>query len=147
MGQFGAFETGYRPAYSESVNLTVERRFAGNWVARSSYVANLGRRVSFTYDRNYARYAPGATAANLQQRRPYADFASIVLAQSGSNTSYHAGELSIARRAASGLLVEAAYTWSKSIDEYSEESRPGQSASIAVPYSRRGGRARFPIST
>ncbi|WP_321470602.1 carboxypeptidase regulatory-like domain-containing protein [uncultured Paludibaculum sp.] len=141
MGQFGTFASGFRPGYSEALNLTVEQPFGKSWLGRASYVGNLGRNLSYAYDLNYARYGTGATSSNLQQRRPYGDFASIVVSESGATSSYHALETSVSRRAPAGLVVEANYTWSKAIDENSEDSIPGQSASIAVPYDRRAGRA------
>jgi hypothetical protein len=141
LGQFGAFASTFRPAYSENLNLTVERRIAGNWTGRMSYIGNLGRRLSYTHDVNYGRYTDGATLANLQQRRPYQDFAGILITESGSTSSYHALEISAARQSGNGLSLEANYTWSKVIDEYSEDSRPGQTASIAIPFNRRAARA------
>ncbi|MGJ5817279.1 TonB-dependent receptor domain-containing protein [Paludibaculum fermentans] len=141
MGQFGTFSPGFRPGYSEGLNLTVEHPFGKAWLGRASYVGNLGRNLSYAYDLNYARYAAGATASNLQQRRPYPEFASIIVSESGAGSSYHALETAVSRRAPTGLIVEANYTWSKAIDENSEDTIPGQSASIAVPSDRRAGRA------
>ena len=40
-----------------------------------------------------------------------------------------------------GFSFEANYTWSKAIDEFSEDTVPGQSASIPIPLDRRAGRA------
>ncbi len=141
MGQFGAFSQGFRPGYSENINVTAERSLGRYWKGHASWIANLGRRLSYTSDLNYARYDAGATLANLQQRRPYSDFGGIVVAESGTTSSYHGFEMSASRRAPAGVSLEVNYTWSKAIDEYSEESRPGQSVSIAIPDNRMLGRA------
>ena len=141
LGQFGAFSSGFKPSYQESFNLTVEHEVVDGLIGRASYVGNLGRRLSYNYNPNYARYAPGATTANIQQRRPYRDFAAILIGDSGSTSSYHGLQLSVERRFKHGINIEANYTWSKSIDEFSEDTTPGQSASIPIPFDRRAGRA------
>lgn len=141
LGQFGVFANGFRPSYQESFNFTIEREIVRNLAARASYVGNLGRRLSYPLDINYARYVPGAsTVANIQQRRPYADYGSVLNAYSDSNSSYHALQFSIERRAGANLSFDANYTWSKSIDEASADPTPGQGTSI-IPYSRLANRA------
>jgi hypothetical protein len=141
LGQFGVFAPGFHPSYQESFNLTIQREIVPNLVARASYVGNLGRHLSYPLDINYARYVPGAsTVSNIQQRRPFADYGSILNAYSDSNSSYHALQLSIERRVSSNLSFEANYTWSKSIDESSSDPTPGQGTSI-VPYGRWANRA------
>jgi hypothetical protein len=141
LGQFGAFSSGFKPSYMESFNFTLEREAWAGLLLRASYVGNLGRRLSYNYDPNYARYAPGATTGNIQQRRPFQDFGSILVADSGSNSSYHALQLSVERRLSRGFSFELNYTWSKAIDEFSEDTVPGQSVSIPIPLDRRAGRA------
>lgn len=141
LGQFGAFSSGFKPSYQESFNVTVEREILAGFLARGSYVGNLGRRLSYNYDPNYARYTPTASTSNIQQRRPYQNYTSILVADSGSSSNYHAFQFSIERRLKSGFSVEANYTWSKSIDEFSEDVTPGQSSSIPIPFNRRAGRA------
>ncbi len=141
LGTFGAFSSGFKPSYQESFNFTVEHEVVNGLLARASYVGNLGRRLSYNYDTNWARYATGAAAGNIQQRRPYGNFGSILVADSGSSSSYHGLQLSVERRMTRGFSIEANYTWSKSIDEFSEDTTPGQSSSIPIPYDRRAGRA------
>jgi hypothetical protein len=109
---------------------------------RASYVGTLGRFLSYNQDVNFARYAPGATTGNIQARRPYQSFASILVADSGSNSSYHAMQLSVERRMSRNVSFEVNYTWSASIDEFSEDTTPGQSSSIPNPLDRIGNRGR-----
>ncbi len=142
LGQWGAFGNNFRPSYNQSYNVTIEREMLANTVARVSYVGTLGRFLSYVQDVNYARYAPGATTGNIQARRPYQSFASTLVADSGSNSSYHALQLSLERRMNRNVSFEVNYTWSASIDEFSEDVTPGQSASIPNPYDRRGNRGR-----
>lgn len=135
LGTFGAFASNFRPSYMETYNVTVERELARNLVARMSYIGNLGRHLSYTDDLNYARYAPGASTANIQQRRPYQNFASILTTFADSNSSYHGLQLSVERRVANSFSFEVNYTYSKSIDEVSSDTTP-QNASQTVPLNR-----------
>ncbi|HYO83804.1 MAG TPA: TonB-dependent receptor plug domain-containing protein, partial [Bryobacteraceae bacterium] len=141
LGQFGAFAPGFKPSYQESFNFTVEREVVLGLLGRASYIGNLGRRLSYNYDANFARYGAGATVGNIQQRRAYGDYGPVLIADSGSSSSYHGLQLSVERRLTRGFSFEANYTWSKSIDEFSEDTTPGQSASIPIPFDRRAGRA------
>ena len=140
LGQFGVFSDGFRPSYQETWNLTVERELMRNMAVRASYIGNQGRHLSYGLDANYARYVPGqSTVGNIQQRRPYQDFGSVLNANSDSNSSYHGLQLSVERRVSESFSFEANYTWSKSIDEFSSDPTPGQGSSI-IPWSRRANR-------
>ncbi|MBI4905624.1 MAG: hypothetical protein HY820_18475 [Acidobacteria bacterium] len=132
LGSFGTFAGNFRPSYQETYNLTVEREVMRNLVARASYIGNLGRHLSYTDDINYARFASGATTGNIQQRRPYQDFGSILTTFADSNSSYHGLQLSIERRVANNFSFEANYTFSKSIDETSADQTP-QNPSQTIP--------------
>ncbi len=136
LGTFGTFSSNFKPSYMETFNLTVEHEAAANLVVRASYIGNLGRRLSYTDDLNYARYAPGATTGNIQQRRPYGDFGSILTTYAEGTSSYHGLQLSVERRVADNLSFEVNYTFSKSIDEVSADTTP-QNASQTVPMNRR----------
>ncbi|MGJ5817282.1 carboxypeptidase regulatory-like domain-containing protein [Paludibaculum fermentans] len=141
LGTFGAFSSGFKPSYQESLNFTVEHEVFNGLLARASYIGNLGRRLSYNYDTNWARYGAGATTGNIQARRPWRNFNSILVADSGSSSSYHGFQFSVERRLSKGFSIEANYTWSKSTDELSDDTTPGQSTSIAIPYDRRSGKA------
>ncbi len=135
LGSFGSFASEFRPSYQEMVNLTLEREFIPNLVVRASYVGNLGRRLSVSNDVNYARYAPGASTANIQQRRPYRDFTRIFITSADTTSSYHGFQLSVERRVSENLSFELNYTVSKSIDEASADQTP-QNPSQRVPLNR-----------
>jgi hypothetical protein len=136
LGTFGTFASNFKPSYQETFNLTVEHEVMRNLVARASYVGNLGRRLSYTDNVNYARYAPGATTGNIQARRPYSDFSSVLVTFADSTSSYHGLQLSVERRVANNFSFEVNYTLSKSIDEVSADTTP-QNASQTVPLNRR----------
>lgn len=140
LGQFGVFSSGWRPSYQESFNLTVEQQVSANTAVRASYIANLGRHLSYVVDTNYARYISGvSTVGNIQQRRPFQDFGEILNSGYDATASYNALQLSIQRRMASNLSFQASYTWSKSIDVGSAEAEPGQGTPL-IPISLRANR-------
>jgi Carboxypeptidase regulatory-like domain/TonB dependent receptor len=136
LGRFGSFARDFRPSYQETFNLTVEREVARDLVARISYIGNLGRHLSYTDELNYARYAPGATTDNIQERRQYRDFSQIQTTNSDSNASYHGLQASVERRVANNLSFEVNYTFSKSIDEASADTTP-QNVSQVIPLNLR----------
>jgi hypothetical protein len=135
LGLVGSFDPLFQPSYTQTWNLTIEREVARNLLARASYVGNMGRRLSYDLDINYARYAPGASARDIQDRRPYRDYGQILMAIPGSTSSYHGLQMSLERRFSS-ISFEANYTWAKAIDDYSADPTPGQSSSLSIPFSR-----------
>jgi outer membrane receptor protein involved in Fe transport len=135
LGLVGTFDPKFRNSYFETFNFTVERELPHNLLARVSYVGNLGRSLPYSNDINYARFGPGATTRNIQDRRPFPNFGQVLAAIPGANSAYHALQTSFERRFAA-LAFEANYTWSKSIDDYSSDPTPGQSASLSNPTSR-----------
>jgi hypothetical protein len=121
----------------QTFNLTVERELGKSFLARASYIGNMGRNLSYSVDTNYGTYIPGgSTVANLQSRRPIATLGQVLTGRSDSTSSYHGFQTSIERRFAS-LSFEVNYTFSKSIDEYSADPTPGQSSSLTFPTSRK----------
>jgi hypothetical protein len=141
LGLVGTFDPKFRPSYFQTYNLTVEREFRGNLLARASYVGNVGRSLPYSNDINYAQFRPGATTRDIQDRRPLRDFGQVLAAIPGANSAYHALQMSVERRF-SDLSFEANYTFSKSIDDYSADPTPGQSSSLSNPLSRRWNRGR-----
>ena len=75
---------------------------------------------------NYARYVPGATVANTQQRRPFADFGEVLNAPSDGTSSYNA--LQIIRGAAcrAQLLVRSQLYLVEVDGHRFEDATPGQ---------------------
>lgn len=139
LGTFGTFASNFQPSYQQTYNVTLERELARNLVVRASYIGNLGRHLSYTDDLNFARYANGASTANIQQRRPYGDFGSILQTFADSNSSYHGLQLSVERRMTNSFSFEVNYTVSKSIDEVSADTTP-QNASQVIPLNLRANR-------
>jgi hypothetical protein len=136
LGIFGSFIDDFVPSYMQTFNWTVEREVAPNWLARASYIGNLGRRLAYPEDLNYARYAPGASTRDIQARRPYQAYTQILTAYSGATSRYHGLQMSLERRMTNKLSLEANYTWSKAIDQHSTDVSPGFGA-LPIPSDRK----------
>ena len=89
------------------MNLTVQRELFRNYSVGASYVGALGRKLPASVDRNYPVFGPGATAANVNARRPYQPgvIGSARVLESTFNSDYHGLQLS-AREARRALLGE-----------------------------------------
>ncbi len=109
----------YPPAYMQQWNLNVQRGVGAGTVVEAGYVGTKGTHLRMGYDLNQvppALLGPG----DSQARRPYPAAGSISAEKApvGSST-YHALQARFERRMAKGISYQGAYTFSKSIDNYS----------------------------
>jgi hypothetical protein len=119
-------------------NFTVERQLPGSTLIRAGYVGSKGTHLQILNDVNPGVYEPGATEANLNQRRPYgSNFSDIILMQSVGNSTYHAFQLTIEKRWSHSFSVLANYTWEKSIDDTTIMAGLGNPP-IYDPFNNRG---------
>ena len=83
-----------------------------------SYVGALGRNLPGSIDRNYPVYGPGATAANVNTRRPYmpGTIGSARVLESTFASDYHALQTSVERRG-SRWSAKAYYTFGKAMED------------------------------
>lgn len=110
--------------YMQRWSLGIQRELPLDLIADVSYVGSKGTHLYINEDLNplvppTLRITPagytGATSGrldNLQGGR--------LIRTNGGSSIYHAGQLDLRRRFARGLLLTAAYTWSKLIDNASE---------------------------
>jgi len=118
-GNQEVFAADFRNGYVQSWNLTLEREVGLGFVARASYAASKGTRLLVKREINAAVYAPGATTATTNQRRPLQPAGSIALYEPVSNSTYHSLQLTAERRFAKGFSILANYQWAKAIDDSS----------------------------
>jgi hypothetical protein len=114
--------------YMQNWNVVVERQFASDMLVRAAYVGSKGTHLLHSPERNPAIYGPGATASNLNARRPYAGIAGMQVGESTGWSQYHALQTTFQKRWGRGLSVLANYTWSKSTDIASYATIEGNSA-------------------
>jgi hypothetical protein len=111
------------PQYYNQWNLNVQRQIGQDWMASAGYVGNSMIHLWGNIQLNYSPFAPGATLANVTQRRlltqldpvngPY--YGSVQRVDDGGTGNYHGLFLSVQRRAASGFTIRGNYTLSHCI--------------------------------
>jgi hypothetical protein len=102
-------------SYMQHWNLDVQQSLGAIGTLSVAYAGSRGVHLIRSRDRNQ----PAPAEGSLQPRRPLPAFGSILLVESGSNSSYHSLQMSFRRPAAAGISIWAAYTLSKSIDDTS----------------------------
>jgi outer membrane receptor protein involved in Fe transport len=115
-------------------NLTLEREFLPQWLARAAYVGSASNYGRVVKQGNPARYIPGTNAAgqplsttgNTDSRRLYAPEIGLIDYYTEDRRSYyHSMQLTLNRRFSQGFSILANYTWAKSLDNYPESSGAG----------------------
>jgi hypothetical protein len=122
-----------RTPYTMQWNLTVERSFAGDWVASLSYVGNRGKKLYAIEQLNAAfgtlipypeaippaqRFAPTTAAGNVNGRRFFTDYGLGISSQvAAGNSWYDSLQANVSKRYNNDWLLQVAYTWSKSLTD------------------------------
>lgn len=105
-----------------SWNLSLERQFGQDWVARVAVIGNKGTHMfaqsENSREANPAIFGPGATVGNTQARRLYPSFGPVGLFEAGNNSHYNSLQLNMERRFSHGYTMLSSYTWSKKMDDY-----------------------------
>ncbi|MBM3740619.1 MAG: TonB-dependent receptor [Acidobacteria bacterium] len=114
-----------RAGYLQNWNLVLEREIRGVWVARAAYVGSKGTALLNSIESNPGLLVAGATAGNINARRPYPRIGPMQLGISNGNSSYNSMQLTLQRRFNRGFSVLANYTWAKSLDYASYGSIEG----------------------
>jgi len=109
-------------AYLQQWNVNVQREIARDFTATVAYIGSKGTKLPMRTELNPALYGPGATTANINQRRVYGtNYASIINYASMINSSYNALQLTLNKRFSKGYTVLASYTYGRSLDMSSLE--------------------------
>ena len=114
--------------YMQNWNVVVEHQFASDLLIRAAYVGSKGTHLLHAPERNPAIYGPGATASNLNSRRPYQGIGPLQVGESTGWSTYNSLQMTLQKRWGKGLTLLANYTYSKSIDIASYASIEGNSA-------------------
>jgi hypothetical protein len=98
-------------------NLDIQRELPGGFILTAAYVGTRGERLYVNQALN-----PGTNTfdakGNLVRVNP--NFGDVVVRGNGGDSIYHSGQFSVDRKFSHGLLLRAAYTYSKLIDDGSE---------------------------
>ena len=116
------FDPHWHIGHTRGYNFTIEHQFARSLVARASYVGTQGRDLGSFDEIDPAIYGPGATASNINARRPLAPtYASMIEMHNGGFSNYNALQVTIERRWTANLSFVANYTFSKGLDNESAD--------------------------
>lgn len=110
--------------YVQHYSLTIEQQLTSTLTMQAAYVGNSSRKLFFQRDANAPIFTGAqSTAGNVNARRPYlpGTFAQIAHTNTGSNAHYDSLQLSFRQRLTRGFTLNGAYTFSKSIDEISDD--------------------------
>jgi len=129
--------------YVQSWNFTVERQLPGQAIASVAYVGTQTTRSLADLDINAA--APGTGTAG---RPLFARFQRSVETWAWNgylSANYHALQVAVNRRAADGLLIKGAYTYSKAINWTDEDGWAGVSFNYIPHFPRNRAKAGYDI--
>ena len=115
---------GFRNASLRSWNVNVQQQIARNFAATIGYFGSAGKdlRISRNLNQPVNGVRPYAALSLYSPILPGAPLGSIMQVESTGFSSYHALWVSATRRLSRGLLFDASYTWSKSLDTNSLNS-------------------------
>ena len=131
-----SYDPDFRNAYLQAWNLSVEREIFPSALLRVAYAGSKGTRLAILRELNAAVYAPGATTSTTNQRRPLAPtYANITNVEATGNSIYHSMQATFDKRFSRGISVLTSYTWSRSIDDSSDNKQTG--VSRTNPYDQR----------
>lgn len=112
-----------------SWHLTLEREIFPSYLVRVAYAGSWGNNLSIVRELNPAIFEPGATTATTNERRPlFPLFGSIASVESLGESLYHSLQVTLDKRFSNGFSILNSYTWSKSLDDTSENKQTGQTA-------------------
>jgi len=118
---YAYFKEDWTAGNLQTWNVTIEQQLAGDWMVRAAYVGNKGTHLQSFRERNAAVYTPTATVGNTNARRPLAPFfASMRELVDTGNSVYHSMQFTLEKRFSRGFSILSFYTFSKSIDDESQ---------------------------
>ena len=134
--------------YNQQWNLNVQRELYGHIVLTVAYVGAKANKLYAGEEINPAIYIPGAsTTTNVDARRIYQPFSTIISGMSIANSTYHSLQTSWNRRFGGGFSILGSFTWSKAIDLASNDGGGGLGNQAVNPFlfSRDKGPADFDV--
>jgi hypothetical protein len=129
----GAFNPGFKRPMVQSWSLTMQRELPGQFLASIGYVGTRGTNFETWLDLNSPAYVPPAGAQfdprinagfNTNLLRPFQGYAAITQVNSGINSVYNSLQASFQRRFSSGLALQGAYTFGKTLGQTSSTRNP-----------------------
>lgn len=134
-----AFDPNFRIMYANQANLQIERQITTDLSVNVQYNMLLTRFGAYEYDLNLA--APTGTLADGRPvyggTRPNTQFTQINQITSGSNSNYHALDITVNKRTRNGFEFGTTYSYSKALGTSDQiGSSDEDSSSLARDYGR-----------
>jgi len=108
-------------------NLDIQREFRGGFIFTAAYVGTRGEHLYVNQ-----QYNPGINGVRMNPA-----LGNVTVRTNGADSIYHAGQFTLDRKFSHGLLLRAAYTYSKLIDDASEVFTISQQSSFSEnPFSQ-----------
>jgi outer membrane receptor protein involved in Fe transport len=124
-GRLFAYDSDYRLPYTLQYNVAIEQAFGANNTVSATYVGANGRRLGRVESlRNPSAGLPAA-------------FTTVDVTRNEAESDYHALQLQYQRRMSRGIQALASYSFSKSLDNASDESGNNLQAPVARYDTRR----------
>ena len=123
-----------RNAYMQPWNVTLERLFARNWVARVSYAGSAGNALVSGRDLNAPLPDATASTRTTNQRRPmYPNFERVTLIEPTGFSRYNSMQLTAEKRMSQGFTVLTNYTWAQTTDNNRGSANKATGTSVTNP--------------
>jgi outer membrane receptor protein involved in Fe transport len=126
----------FRRGYIESWNATVEQLLPGNFNFALSYVGTQGIRQIAYLEAN-AGQTPGLGSAGQPLYQTFSRNAQTQVITPWGTTHYNALQTSLKHPFSHGVLLTVAYTWSKSMDENTDDDSTPLFNAVAYQYRNR----------
>lgn len=121
---FRVMDPHIRLPYTVQWNVTLEKAFGGNQIASLAYVGSRGERLLRTeLLRNLSAF--GQPLNPVINPNLFAPTSTVYITRNEASQRYHSLQAQWQRRTSGGLDLLASYTWSKAIDNMSDESTYG----------------------
>ncbi|WP_051669526.1 TonB-dependent receptor [Bryobacter aggregatus] len=117
-----ALDSRNRTPYNQTWQMGIQRELPGGWFLETDYVATKGTKLPIALNMNQLR-SNQFGAGNLQSLRPFPQYSGASILANDGNSSYHSLQAKLEHRWKNGLLVSAAYTFSKLLNDVDGPSR------------------------
>jgi Carboxypeptidase regulatory-like domain len=117
--KISTFDKNFRPSYTQSIDLNVQRSFTPSVIGQVGYVGTMGRHLLGLFDINPAAVGT-AGLANPNLTRPYysqfPNYSVIDEARSNLGSDYNSLQSTLRVQNYHNLSAQLAYTWAHSLD-------------------------------
>ena len=129
--------------YFQRYMAQIEKGFGPNNKLSVSYVGGRGTDLRYYSNVNIPAYQAGWTSTDIyDSARPSPRFADVRLISNGMNSFYNSATVQFQRRMSKGLMLQANYTFSKTVMDYNAD----QAGGFGLPAADFGGYASVPRS-